>query len=212
MKSAVWMVAMGLALTSCGAFAQTPAEQPAPAAAAAQPAEIPADQQATKEQLQKLFEVMRIRQQMQSLTQMMPTLVERQMRQQMQAMAAKETDGKGPTPEQQEAMAQVMKNYMEKAMNIYPVEQMLDDMSAVYQRHVSRADVDAFIAFYSSPAGQHLLDAQPAIMREFMPMVMQNVQERSKAMREEMVQAMEAIFKTQSTPADAAPAPPAPAK
>ncbi len=212
MKRAIWMAAVGLALTSCGAFAQAPAEQPAPVAETAQPAEIPADQQATREQLQKLFEVMRIRQQMQSLTQMMPTLVERQMRQQMQAMAAKETDGKGPTPEQQEAMAQVMKNYMEKAMNIYPVEQMLDDMSAVYQRHVSRADVDAFIAFYSSPAGQHLLDAQPAIMREFMPMVMQNVQERSKAMREEMVQAMEAIFKTQSTPADAAPAKPAPAK
>jgi len=29
---------------------------------------------------------------------------------------------------------------------------MLDDMTVVYQRHVSSTDVDALIAFYSSPA------------------------------------------------------------
>ncbi len=62
-----------------------------------------------------------------------------------------------------------MGKYIQKAMTIYSAEDMIEDMTAVYQRHLTGADVDAMIAFYSSPAGQHLLDAQPSIMKEYMP-------------------------------------------
>jgi hypothetical protein len=30
---------------------------------------------------------------------------------------------------------------------------MLDDMAAIYQRHFTREDVDAYIVFYSTPSG-----------------------------------------------------------
>jgi len=53
--------------------------------------------------------------------------------------------------------------------------------------------VDGLIAFYSSPAGQHLLNAQPAIAQEYMPIVMGKVQERSVAMTKEMMKEMAEI-------------------
>ena len=69
-------------------------------------------------------------------------------------------------------MQKVMSKYVGKAMDLYPADEMLADMTAIYQRHLSKDDVDGLIAFYSSPAGQHLLDAQPVIAKEYMPMVM----------------------------------------
>ena len=78
---------------------------------------------------------------------------------------------------------------------------MISDMSGLYQRHLSRTDIDAFIAFYGSPAGQHLLDQQPAIMKEYMPMVMGRVQERTKALTDEMADDLAQLSKSM-TPAD----------
>ena len=42
------------------------------------------------------------------------------------------------------------------------------ELVPVYQRHLTQAEVDAAIAFWSSPAGQKLLDATPKIMSESM--------------------------------------------
>jgi hypothetical protein len=78
-------------------------------------------------------------------------------------------------------------------MDLYPADEMLADMTAIYQRHLSKDDVDGMIAFYSAPAGQHLLDAQPVIAQEYMPLVMGKVTERSKAMTKEMMKEMTEI-------------------
>jgi hypothetical protein len=99
---------------------------------------------------------------------------------------------------------------MQKAFSLYPVSEMLDDMSGLYQRHLTRSDVDAFIAFYASPAGQHLLDAQPAIMQEYMPLVISRMQERSKTLNEEFVKEMAEIAKLPATVPVVAPPPPPP--
>jgi uncharacterized protein len=147
---------------------------------------IPLEQRATKEQLTKLFEVMRVRQQMDSILKMMPAMVEKQMQEQMKAIRAQMPGSGEMSPKEQEAMEQFQKRIMEKALAAYPFEDMISDMTGVYQRHVSRADADAFIAFYSSPAGQHLLDEQPAIMKEYMPMVMKRMSERQRDLAEEI--------------------------
>ena len=68
-----------------------------------------------------------------------------------------------------------MSKYVEKSMDLYPADEMLTDMGAIYQRHLSKDDVDGLIVFYSSPTGQHLLDAQPVIAKEYMPLVMGKV-------------------------------------
>jgi hypothetical protein len=148
---------------------------------------IPVEQRATKEQLTKLFEVMRVKQQMDSVLKMMPAMVEKQMQEQMKAIRAQMPGGGEMSPKEQEAMGQFQKRIMEKALSAYPYDEMISDMTDVYQRHVSRVDADAFIAFYGSPAGQHLLDEQPAIMKEYMPMVMKRMSERSKDLTDEIV-------------------------
>jgi len=79
-----------------------------------------------------------------------------------------------------------MKKYMERALSLYPPDEMIADLSGIYQRHLSKEDVDGIIAFYSSPAGQHMVELAPVAMKEYMPLVMGRMQERSKALAEEM--------------------------
>ncbi|MGA8088751.1 MAG: DUF2059 domain-containing protein [Terracidiphilus sp.] len=154
---------------------------------------IAPENQATTEQLGKLFEVMRIKQQMQSVRQMVPSLVAQQiqtsMKQTMEGLPA----GSKPTAEQRERMQQLMTKYVGKSMDLYPTDEMLTDMTAIYQKHLSKDDVDGLIAFYSSPPGQHLLDAQPVISQEYMPLVMGKVSERSRVLTQEMMKEMAAI-------------------
>jgi hypothetical protein len=49
-----------------------------------------------------------------------------------------------------------------------PIDQMIDAIVPIYQRHFTKADLAAVTAFYSSPAGQKILTEMPAIMSESM--------------------------------------------
>ena len=45
---------------------------------------------------------------------------------------------------------------------------MLDDMIPVYQKHLTKSDVDEMIKFYSTPTGQKFLREMPAMTAEGM--------------------------------------------
>lgn len=47
-------------------------------------------------------------------------------------------------------------------------DDMLKNLVPIYQKHLTRSDVQALIAFYTSPVGQKLRREQPAMMRETM--------------------------------------------
>jgi len=203
--------ALVIGFVAAAPFVRSQAGQP-PAAATAAPAEsaapdIPADRQPTKEQLAKLFEVMRIREQTASVMQVIPTMIEQQIRQQEKEATANLPESRKITPEQQAALDRVINRYLEKAMTVYSVDEMLDDMAAIYQRHFTREDVDVYIAFYSTPAGKHLLQMTPVIMQEYMPVVMQRVQERSKDLTAEMSKEIRDVLQSGASPATAPPAP-----
>jgi hypothetical protein len=168
---------------------------------------IPPDQQPTKAQLTKLFEVMRIREQFASGMQMVPAMIQQQVRQQEKEITANLPESVRITPEQQAALDKVTDRYLEKAVNLYSVDEMLDDMAGIYQKHFTREDVDVYIAFYSTPAGKHLLQMTPVIMQEYMPVVMQRVQERSKALTAEMSKEITDVLKSSAPDATAPPAP-----
>ncbi len=77
-------------------------------------------------------------------------------------------------------------------MKNLPVDGMLDDMVPVYQKHLSKSDVDAMRAFYSSPTGQKLLREMPAMTAESMQAaypriqaMMDDVMERAAQMAKE---------------------------
>jgi hypothetical protein len=203
--------ALVIGFVVCASFVRSQASPP-PAATTAAPPEslssaIPPDQQPTKEQLAKLFEVMHVREQVATVMQVFPAMIQQQVRQQEQEMTASLPESAKLTPEQQAALDKLTGRYLEKAMNLYPVDEMLDDMAAIYQRHFTRADVDAYIAFYNTPAGQHLLQMTPIIMQEYMPVVMQRVQERSKDLSAEMSKELADLLKSFAPAAGAPPAP-----
>ncbi|MGA7108368.1 MAG: DUF2059 domain-containing protein [Terracidiphilus sp.] len=161
----------------------------------AAPAIAPEDR-ATKEQLAKLFEVMRIKDQMQSMRRIVPMIVESQMREQLKTMNAQVAGGAKITADQRAAIERILHKYVDQAVNLYPVDEMINDMTGLYQEYLSREDVDALIGFYSSPAGQHLLDAQPKIAQEYTPLVMRRAQERTKTLTAEMMKDLAALKQT----------------
>ena len=57
------------------------------------------------------------------------------------------------TADQQAAIAKISDKYLQKAFNLFTIDELLDDMAGIYQRHVSCSDVDAYIAFYQFTAG-----------------------------------------------------------
>lgn len=49
-----------------------------------------------------------------------------------------------------------------------PIDEMVDAIVPIYQKHLTKADLAAVTAFYSSPSGQKILHELPAIMSESM--------------------------------------------
>jgi hypothetical protein len=68
------------------------------------------------------------------------------------------------TPEQLARLDSVT----ETVFKDFPVDEIIDAMVPIYQRHLTKSDLEAVIAFYSSPVGQRLLKEQPAMMAEGM--------------------------------------------
>jgi len=113
---------------------------------------------ATREQIQKLFEVMQIRQQ----SHLMMDSIQRQ----MQAMTTQTIKARYPQINGAE-LARATK-ISEESLKAVPVDELLDDMIPIYQRHLSQTDVDAMIVFYSSPTGKKLMQEMPEITQEAM--------------------------------------------
>jgi len=75
-----------------------------------------------------------------------------------------------------------------------PIDGMLDDMVPVYQKHLTKADVDAMVGFYSSPTGQKILTEMPAMTAEGL----QAMQPRMRKMMEEASEKMEKMTQQQT--------------
>jgi uncharacterized protein len=116
------------------------------------------DNPASKEQVQKLFEVMEIRQQ--------SHLMMDSLQKQMQAMTAQTIRNRYPQITAAE-LARANK-ISEESMKSIPLDAILDDMIPIYQKHLTQTDVDAMIAFYSSPTGHKLMEEMPQITQEAM--------------------------------------------
>src|SRR5215813_13487336 len=164
-------------------------------AASAQSA--PADTPSSREDVMRLFDVMQIRPQMEQ--------VMKQMFQQMRAMSREEMKDKKPNVSPEDiAKADALAN---KIMNEVSVSDIINDMVPVYQNHLSKADVDEMIKFYSTPTGQKILREMPAMTAEGM----QAMQPRIHKQIDEITREIEQMIKDEkakpSTPAHASPGP-----
>ncbi len=59
----------------------------------------------------------------------------------------------------------------------FPLDEMLNDMIPIYQKHFTKPDIDALTAFYSSPTGQKFLHEMPEVTSESMRAVYPRIQE-----------------------------------
>lgn len=146
-------------------------------------------QQPSKEQVARLLEAMGLRRQLQDGLGDVQSRIREQEDTQAKEMAPKLPGGKPLNPRQRAAIDNVMRKYLERAFNFYPIDEMLDDTAASYQRSLSRSDVDAIVAFYNSPVGRHWRNEQSATSEETSKVaakIMQEWQERMKPIFEEM--------------------------
>ena len=75
----------------------------------------------------------------------------------------------------------------EEMLKGYPIDGVVDDIVPVYQKHLTKPDVEAMLVFYSTPTGQKLLREQPEITTESMEAISGRMQKSF----EEMMQRLE---------------------
>jgi len=117
----------------------------------------PADQPATKEDVQRYLDAMHTRELMRSTMDAMA----KQMRQMTHDQVVKQPN----LPPDFETRMNKMTDGMFKDM---PVDELLDAMIPVYQKHLTKGDIDALAAFYSTPTGQKIVKEMPALVAESM--------------------------------------------
>src|ERR1700678_2915787 len=124
---------------SMSAGAQAPAAQaPVTQAPVAQTTVSIAPDAASKEDVKKLFDVMASREQMAKMMQQVFT--------QMRSLNRDEIKKQHPDITQEEMAS--MDRQSEEVMKNFPLDQMLSDMIPVYQKHFTKSEIDALIAFY----------------------------------------------------------------
>ena len=72
------------------------------------------------------------------------------------------------TPEQKKQFMGMMEDVMRESLGTAAINEMLAATIPVYQHHLTKSDLDAMMAFYSSPVGQKILREQPAMVQESM--------------------------------------------
>jgi hypothetical protein len=121
---------------------------------------------ASKEDVRKLFDVMASREQMRQMMQ--------QVFAQMRTLNRDELKKRHPDVSEEDLAR--MDRQSEDLLKNFPLDEMLSDMVPVYQRHFTKSEIDALIAFYSSPPGQKFLHEMPAVTAETMKAVYPRIQ------------------------------------
>jgi hypothetical protein len=132
---------------------------------------------ATREDVVRLFDAMHVKEQVRSTMDLMA--------EQMKQMTRETLKERFPQATAADyAKADAISDEMLKG---YPIDGVVDDIVPVYQKHLTKLDVEAMLAFYSTPTGQKLLREQPEITTESM----QAISGRMQKSFEEMMQRLE---------------------
>jgi uncharacterized protein len=146
------------------------------AAAQQTPGQLPA----SKEDIQRYLDVMHSKEMMAQMVDAMA----KPMHQMLHEQYLKDKD-KLP-PDFEEHTARLVDEYMKS----FPWDQIMDSMVPVYQKHLTKNDVDALTAFYSTPTGQKIIRELPQItaeaMQSMMPLLQKNMGELTQRVQDEV--------------------------
>lgn len=127
-------------------------QSPAPSKPAVQ------SEKASEAQILKLLDMLQIRDNLQITLDAMKTQMQHGSEEMLREKIAR------PTDEQIKSVDKIVDEEFGKIS----MDDLVRDVVPIYQRHLTRSDVAALIAFYSSPVGQKLRREQPAMMKESM--------------------------------------------
>jgi hypothetical protein len=108
-----------------------------------------------------------------------------------------------------EAQKKTFQEHMNKVtgemLDVYPLSEMLQDMTPAYQKNYSREEIDALVTFYTSPMGSRLLEKQPKVMQEAMTLMMPKMQakirEKLANVQQESMDLAQELAKEKDNPA-----------
>jgi hypothetical protein len=112
----------------------------------------------SKDEVLKFLEVLRIKSQ---LTQYFDGIAK-------QAKLGAEQGFKSRVPNATPAQMAAVDKFADNLFKNMPVGEMVDAMVPIYQKHLTKEDIDGILAFYASPIGQKLQREQSAMMQEGM--------------------------------------------
>jgi hypothetical protein len=125
----------------------------------------------SREQVLKLFDVMQITQTLDTMI----TATKAQSRELADQMISERMPNM--TEQQKQQFHGLVDDVMREALGPETLKEMLTATVPVYQKHLTKGDLDAMMAFYSSPVGQKILHEQPAMVKESME-ASANIQQR----------------------------------
>lgn len=145
-------------------------------------AQTPADAPASKEDVEKYFEATHSHEMMLKMLEAMS----KPMRQMAHDQCAKDKEN---LPADCEARINKARDDMWKQI---PFDEMMQAMVPTFQKHFTKGDMDALVAFYSTPTGQKMLEEMPAVMAEgmesMMPIMRRSVDKMTERAEQELAQ------------------------
>ncbi|MGA9352810.1 MAG: DUF2059 domain-containing protein [Terriglobales bacterium] len=159
---------------SCSAFAQQTDDTPA-----------------TKEDVQRYFDAMHLHDMM---LQMIDAMA-KPMHQMVHDQYVKDKDKLPDDFEEQ------MNKQMDSMFKDMPWDEMIQAMVPAYEKHLTKGDIDAIVAFDSSPTGQKLLREMPALMTDSMQSMMPIMQKYVEKVQNRIQEQTEAMLKKADTKA-----------
>jgi hypothetical protein len=144
-----------------------------------------ADAPATKEDVQKYLDVMHSKDMMSK----MAAAMSKPMHEMVHQQYLKNQD-KLPA-DFETRMNKIMDDYMASM----PWDQMMEGMIPVYQKHLSKGDLQTLTAFYSTPTGQKLLRELPQITAEAMQNIMPLMQKSMESLQQRLQDETAAMMK-----------------
>jgi uncharacterized protein len=165
-----------------GASAQSPSSQnqSTPKRAAQTGAETPA----TREDVIKMLDALHTKETMKTVMQVAA----------VQAKAATRKSIKEAHPEATEHDLAEGDRLMDQVFNELPLDEIIESMIPIYQKHFTGQDLGAISAFYASPTGQKMVREMPAMMQESMQASMALVEKKMMASQKKVEEMMNDII------------------
>jgi hypothetical protein len=97
-----------------------------------------------------------------------------------------------------------MNQIVDEMLRGLPYDQIQEKMVPVYQKHLTEGDLNALIAFYSSPTGQKMLKEMPTLMADTMqvtmPLIREHMEKVTQRMQDQIAQMKKSAKPGQARP------------